>query len=397
VGALDRKEPRRVRIGIDVRYLSHGLVGGVHTYVAQLIPALVEVAADHDLVLYADTKRPFELPDLPTCVELRLLPWHCALSSVYHDFYMRRVMARDRLDVVHFPGNYGFGPRGARTIVTLHDALNIMPLGEILFRSALRGHIKTLRSGVMTAYLHYCSIAALKRSDLILTVSEYARQDIIRRGRIGAERIVAVPHAPTPHLRRIDNPEVLADVRHRYGLTGPFVLADALKNPAVLLRAWQLLPERLRQTHRIVFFARRPDVLPTVREAVAAGYARLLIRPSAADLAVLYSLAAAFVYPSWIEGFGIPLLEAMTCGAPVVASDRSSIPEVTGEAALLADAEDAEGFAHHLTNVLSRPAEALRLRGLGYARAAQFSWSRTAQRTLDAFASVVAANSGSRG
>jgi glycosyltransferase involved in cell wall biosynthesis len=141
----------------------------------------------------------------------------------------------------------------------------------------------------------------------------------------------------------------------------------------------------VREAHEIVFFSRRPDPLPVVFEAVEQGFARLLIRPSRNDLIALYSQAAAFVFPSWYEGFGIPILEAMTCGAPVIASDRTSIPEVAGGAALLMDAEDDHTLVQHLTRVLSESSEAERLRQLGFARAAQFSWRSTAQQILQGY------------
>ena len=122
-----------MRIGIDVRYLSHGLVGGVHTYIKHFVAELCAIAADHQIVLYADTKRPFELNDLPPYVTLRLLPYRGPQSSVYLDYIgLRHAMARDRLDVVHYPANYGFRVPGARVVVTLHDALTIMPLRETL-------------------------------------------------------------------------------------------------------------------------------------------------------------------------------------------------------------------------------------------------------------------------
>jgi glycosyltransferase involved in cell wall biosynthesis len=115
------------------------------------------------------------------------------------------------------------------------------------------------------------------------------------------------------------------------------------------------------------------------------GHARLLVRPSREDLIALYSMADAFVFPSWIEGFGIPILEAMTCGAPVIASDRGALPEVVGDAGLLADAEDDATLAQQLTRILSDRGEAQRWRERGFARAAQFSWRNTAQRILESY------------
>jgi glycosyltransferase involved in cell wall biosynthesis len=366
-----------MRIGIDVRYLSHGLVGGVHTYVANFLPALIEEASQHQIYLYCDTKRRFELPAVPNHVTLRSLPWRSPLSSAYNDMFMWRHVAQDQIDVMHYPANYGFGPPSARTVVTLHDALTIIPLSKVLPRLP-----KTPRIIAMTIYLHYCSRRAIARAQLILTVSNHARQEIARYGALDPQRIIAVPHAPTPDFRRIEDGATLNNASMRHGLTKPFVLADGLKNPDVLVRAWRRLPSEMRERYTIVFFARHSNVLPVVHEAVAAGAARLLIRPSREDLIALYSMAEAFIFPSWIEGFGIPLLEAMTCGAPVIASDRSAIPEVVGDAGLLADAEDDATLAEYITLVLGRPDVAQRLRERGYARAAQFSWRKTARQIL---------------
>jgi len=369
-----------MRIGIDVRDLSHGLVGGVHTYVAHFVPALMALARDHEFFLYADDKRPFELGDLPAHVTLRRLPWRSPLSRVTQDLFMRRTMARDQLDVAHFPSNYGFGPRGARTVITLHDAINVLPLREIW-----RGHAKQPRTVAMMTYLHILTREAIRRAAVLVTVSAQAADAVARVSGFDARRIVPAHHAPTPDLGRIEEAATLQAVRRRYGLPPSFVLADAFKNPAALVRAWRRLPADLRAGRQIVFFARRPSVLPIVPEAVAAGEARLLVRPPREDLIALYSLAEAFVFPSWIEGFGLPILEAMACGAPVIASDRGSIPEVAGGAALLAGAEDDEALARHLARVLGSPDEARQWRERGLARAAQFSWRNTAQRILGSY------------
>lgn len=374
-----------MRIGIDVRYLSHGLMGGVHTYMTHFVPALVDVAPEHQIYLYADTKRPFELRSLPERVVVRYLPWRNPLWSIYNDFFMWRQMAHDRLDVAHFPANYGWGPPGARTVITLHDALNVHPMPQVI-RGLGDSNSRNARGVALHSYLHLCTRLALRRADLVLTASEHARNEIALYSGFDPQRIVPIPHAPTHDLRRIEDPERLAEVRQRHGLARPFVLADALKNPIVIVKAWCLLPPALRERYQMVFFSRRPDPLPVIREAEEAGHARLLIRPSREDLIALYSMAEAFLFPSWIEGFGIPVLEAMTCGAPVIASDRGSIPEVAGDAALLVDANDAEAMARNIERVLTTPAEAERLRKDGLARAAQFSWHGTAQRILQAYA-----------
>ncbi len=370
-----------MRIGIDARYLSHGLVGGVHQYLRHLLPELIRQAGAHELILYADTKRPFELTDLPGQVRLRTLPYGSGFSSLAHDWLtLKRWMTQDRLDLAHFPANYGFAPTGVRSVVTLHDEINILPWLDIL-----RGHPKNARTVAMMTYLHLASTRAVRSADLILTVSGYAQAQIARYSRLPMERIVPIYHGRMPDLQRVTDPERLAEVRVRLGVPEHFVLADAIKNPAALTRAWRRLPAELTDRYRIVFFSRRPDPPVAVHQAVAAGHARLLIRPERPDLIALYSQAAAFVFPSWIEGFGIPILEAFTCGAPLIASTAGSIPEVAGDAGLLMDAEDDATLARHLVRVLGEPELAADLRARGFARASEFSWARAAQETLAAY------------
>ncbi len=382
-----------MRIGIDARYLSHGLVGGVHTYVASFIPELLDIARDHQFFLYVDSKRAFELRGpFPSNVTVRCLPWRNALSSVAADVQqLQRHMARDRLDVAHFPANYGFGPASARAVITLHDAINLLPLRE-QFRGI--GHSpsgRSIRTLAATVYLHSCTVLSVRRAARVLTDSEHAQREIAALSGLLAERIIVAPLAAAASVRRVEDERTLLATRAKYGLDGPFVLADALKNPELLLRAWRLLPEEARAGRNVVFFSRRCDVLPAVRSAVESGEARLLARPSFEELISLYSMADAFVFPSWIEGFGLPVLEAMACGAPVVASNRGSIPEISGSAALLCDATDDAALAGHLERVLVEPGMAHSLRERGFAQAARFSWRKTAQRILAAYESAARA------
>jgi glycosyltransferase involved in cell wall biosynthesis len=369
-----------MRIGIDVRYLSHGLLGGVHTYVANLVPEIIKIATKDEIFLYADTKHDFELSHLPDEVTVRFLPWRNGLSSIYNDLFMRKVMHQDQIEIAHFPTNYGFGPPRAQTIITLHDEINILPLLEIY-----RGHQKNFRNLSLMTYLHLCSRHSLRNAKIILTVSNYSKKQIKNYSSIDPNQIIVIPEAHTSEFHLINDEHLLKDVRVRHRINKPFILADLLKNPYVITRAWKLLPAEILDKYEILFYSRIPDYPPIIQEFIKDGFARVLYRPSRSDLIALYNMAEVFIFPSWIEGFGLPLLEAMACGAPVIASDRGSIPEVAGNAALIMDAEDDQTLSEYLTRVLSSTKERYRLRELGLQRVAQFSWSRTAKETLGSY------------
>jgi glycosyltransferase involved in cell wall biosynthesis len=371
-----------MRIGIDARYLSHGLVGGVHTYLTLLAPALIERAQDAEIFLYADTKAPFELDiaTLPANVTVRLLPYRNALSALKLDWTLRNVMAQDHLDVAHFPANVGLAPQGVRSVVTLHDAINILPLWEIL-----AGHEKRPQTMAMMTYLHFFSTLSLRRADVVLTVSEYSKQEIVRRSGLPSDRVIPVLYGPSSHFHRIEDRARLAQVCARLAVRPPFLLADAIKNPAVIARAWPRLPAELRSRYKVLFFSRRNEPPTAVQGMVAAGHAQVLIRPERTDLAALYNVADGFLFPSLYEGLGLPPLEAMKCGAPVIASDRGSVPEVVGDAGLIIDAEDDAALAAAITRLLQDRALHDALQQRGFTRAEEFSWPKPADRTLEVY------------
>jgi glycosyltransferase involved in cell wall biosynthesis len=379
-----------VRVGIDVRYLSHGLVGGVHTYVTRLVPALFEVAATEQFVLYADAKAPLEIVP-PPGVQVRTLPWRHAMSSVWNDETIGRRMAADGIDVAFFPANHGFGPRHGATVITLHDALNLLPLRHSLW---VTGHRTTMRSRVTTIYLHQATVRAVRRATRLVASSAYTR------GTIAEACARQVSDIDVVHLGAPPTLPVTADhgraVAAAHGIVTPYLLADGLKNPGVILRAMERLPLDRRRALTPVFFARHAEVLPVLATAAAAGHARLLVRPSAETLAALYAGAAAFLYPSWVEGFGIPLLEAMRYETPIIASNRGSIPEVAGPAAVYVDADDDAGLAAAIERLMADPHEAARLRAAGRARVTEFTWQRTARETLASLRRALAHVRGTR-
>ncbi len=215
---------------------------------------------------------------------------------------------------------------------------------------------------------------ALRRAAALACISDATRVDLearfpAARGKSTTIPLAASPTAPEPH-----------------GLPDGFVLAvgtlEPRKNLERLIAAWTSLPDALRSKHPLALVGPRGWEDDAILEAAHHAGAKLLGRVSDSQLQALYASCGAFAYPSLYEGFGLPVLEAMAGGAPVLTSNVSSLPEVAGDAALLVDPLDTGAIAAGLQRLLTEPALAEDLRRRGAARAAGFSWERTARETL---------------
>lgn len=372
-----------MRIGLDIRYISHALTGGVRTYVYHLARELPVLARDDQFFYYADDKAPLEVDRFAPNVSLRMLNWRGTLSSIKNDFQLGRWMEQDALDIAHCPGNYG-PVMNVPLVITLHDALNLFSM-----REHLRGFGRRPRQVAMMAYLGHMAKLSLIRSERVITVSEHARRDIATRNDFPLDRIVAIHEAADEAFAVIAERNRLEEVQQRYGLPPRFVLADGIKNPTALITAYRALPDGLKQRVQVVFFSREQTPRPAVAAALGGGHVNFIGRPSTADLVALMNLATLFAFPSWYEGFGLPLVEAMSCGTPIVASDRGSIPEVVGNAGMTAPLEDDAAFGIALRRLLEDEPLRRHLASNALARAKQFSWQRAARETLAVYTDVV--------
>jgi glycosyltransferase involved in cell wall biosynthesis len=283
--------------------------------------------------------------------------------------------------VFHGVTGFELPPRGPWALVTtVHD---LVPLRfPALVPARHRWAVRCLLGG------------ALRRAARVIAVSEATRAELLARYRLPAARVAVVPEAAASQFTPPTAPAVAA-VRARYGLAHPYVLfvgfLEPKKNLGTLLEAVARLRRRgaWGGTELVIVGAPGWGADPAARAQALGleGTVRLLGPVPDADLPALYAGALAFAFPSLWEGFGLPVLEAMASGAPVAASNRGALPEITAGAALLAEPEP-EAFAEALGELVGDAALRERLRSAGLARAAAFSWERTARETLAIYRTV---------
>jgi glycosyltransferase involved in cell wall biosynthesis len=263
-------------------------------------------------------------------------------------------------------------------VLTVHDAINLLPLREII-----AGHPKRVGTIAKMAYLHFMSTWSVARRPLVITVSEYSKREILRQSGLNPDEIRVVPNAPDAAFRVLPLAETSA-LRSRYRLREYVLVADAIKNSTAVLSAYRRLDSDVRARTSLVFFSRRvPDA-----EIVAAsdvGECVLALQPTRDELVQLYNLADLLVFPSLYEGFGIPIVEAMKCGTPVIGSDRGAIPEVIGPGGVVVRLEDEMALADAVAALLNRPFRRRELRELALKHAARYSWHATAIATLEVY------------
>jgi glycosyltransferase involved in cell wall biosynthesis len=367
-----------VRIGIDARKV-HDF--GIGTYIRNLLRQLARLDHDTDFVLLCHADDRADLASLGQ--NFRPVVEEAGNYSLAEQIRVPWALRRERVDLFHAP-HYVLPPLvRCRSIVTIHDCIHLM------FPQYLPGRLAL-------AYARTSIVTAARRADRVLTVSESSKRDILRFVDVPAEKIDVIYNAPDERFAVEPRLEDVDRVRERYQLQDEFVLyagnVKPHKNLARVIEAFHIVRKRGLDRLKLVMIGDEISKYAELRRAVHRHqlhqYVRFLGYLPEDTLAVLYRLAGVFVFPSLYEGFGLPPLEAMASGTPVVTSNVSSLPEVAGDAAILVDPYDPAAIADGMYRVLTdRPLQAS-LRQKGIARAREFSWEESVRRVHDIYKRV---------
>jgi glycosyltransferase involved in cell wall biosynthesis len=368
-------------VGLNLVFMVPGQTGGMEVAARALIPALRDAAPGIRFTALVNEEARgedlgIESVTVPVRAERRV-EWVRG-----EQLLLPGIARRAGCDLVHSLASTAPARGRFARVVTIHD-LNYLMVPDAHF-------------GVRGLGMRVLVPLAARTAHRIVADSRSTRDDLVERLGVAAEKVDVVPLGLGRPSGATPTPD--AELRARHGLGARrIVLSLSAKRPHKNLRglldALALIPPE-----------RRPVLVlpgyPTPHEAELRGHAgalgiaddvRFLGWTSGEDVEGLMAMSAAFVFPSFYEGFGLPVLEAMARGVPVACSDRASLPEVAGDAALLFDPADPAAIAAALERLLSDPGEATRLRAAGIERAARFTWTRTAELTLASYERALAA------
>jgi len=365
-------------IAIDASTIS--TQGGPRTYVLGLLDALFRVDRDNDYIVFYND--PIHLGRFPLAREI-VLPGKNPLARLWREHALLPLACRrERVDLLHCPKSAipFFSP--CPTIVTLHDLIPIR-------------HPETEKFVAQLYWRLQIPIAA-RRSNFIITDSEHARQEIMTDFKVAPERIKAIMLGFNPVMLEQREPTAVAKIRLKYGLPDGYILyvgtIQPRKNIDTLIKAYHRLTKQRNDMPKLVIVGRKGWLYDKLFALIAElGLTEKILFTGFVpdeELPYIYDGAAVFIYLSFFEGFGLPPLEAMACGIPVVTSDTTSLPEVVGDAGIAVPPADIDQVAAAMARLLDDIDYAAVLGKRGRERAKLFSWESAAIETLEIYRNV---------
>ncbi len=367
------------RLGIDARKIADY---GIGSYLQGLLGELARLDPPEGIVVMVASESRHELPDLPE--RWRIVEVNAPGYSVKEQAAVLAAALRTRVDALHVPHYVLPWLLPRRMVVTIHDIIHVL-------------FPEFMPSSLGFAYARLSIRAAVRRARRVVAVSQTTADDLTRLFGAAGEKLRVIPLGVQAEF--IARPAQGADqaLLARLGVAGPYLLHvgnhKPHKNAEGLLKAYQLLAnDRRGSVPPLLMVGGFPPDGELAARAQAMGLAgkvRCIGRVERDELAALFRSAAVFVYPTLYEGFGLPVLEAMACGVPVVAGDIQAVEEVAGDAVLRVNPRDIVELAGAVRRILAHADLRHELCARGLARAQDYSWSKAAQATLAVYRSVL--------
>ncbi len=370
-----------MRIGIDATALPPQLYGAGN-YTVNLILALLKVDVANEYVVFTKPSHAslFEGHARPQIVQARLASR--MLRVIWEQSALPLLARRHHLSILHSPHYTLPLLTNCKTIVTFHDMTFFL--------------YPQLHQGYKRVFFKTSIRLSARRANAIIADSESTRRDILRILKPNAQHVFAIPLGISEKFRRIVNVLEIERIRSKFNLPERVVLyvgtLEPRKNLPVLMRTFKELVDR-GLNYSLVIVGKKgwqyAEIFQTLEHSGIQERVIFLDYVPETDLPFLYNAADLFVYPSLYEGFGLPVLEAMACGVPVITSNVSAMPEMAGDAGLLVDPRNTDEWADAMQLVLTDRALHDKLAYKGLERSKLFSWERTARETLAVYEHVV--------
>lgn len=366
------------RLGIDARKLADF---GIGSYLQGLLGELTSLCPEEEVILLVSPESRHLLPELPE--RWRIVEVEAAGYTVREQVELPLAALRAGIGVFHVPHYVIPLVAPLRLVVTVHDIIHVM-------------FPEFLPNPLGFAYARLLIHAAVRRARRVIVVSESTALDLRRLFGAGSHRLRVIPNGVHADFLAPGDPTADAAARRRLGVEPPYLLHvgndKPHKNTAGVLKAFQLLAnQRQGGVPPLILAGGFTDAGPLAARARAMGLGsqvRCLGHLERRDLAALYRGATVFVYPTLYEGFGLPVLEAMACGVPVVAGDVPAVREIAEDALVRVNPRDLEGLAAAIRRVLERQELRQRLVEQGRATARRYGWRRAAEATLSVYRAV---------